>query len=366
MDVSSYYKWLFFAINYQDNFFKRQEERHKMKKAMTVTGPVPVDRLGHILPHEHILMEFPPYDRQVLYPEISGEKVSLQIFGKLQRSYWSCKDNLRLDDVQVATEEVAAFGRSGGGTIVEMTNVGLKRDIKAIAQISRGTGVNIVVGTGYYVQIAHPQEVASRSVDEIAAWMVSEVTQGIEDSGVRAGIIGEIGISNLHPDEAKTLRAAARAHHATGAPISIHQVGGQEIPGIDAILREEGVQPGQVILCHMSSADTDHQRWALEHGYNVEFDDFGNEFYDDALIGSIVRDLERVRALKAWIDAGYLGQLLVSHDICLKMLLKTYGGWGYDHLLLNVAPLMLREGIAPETVRALLYTNPMQRIAYLD
>ncbi len=337
-----------------------------MKKAMTVQGPVPADRLGHILPHEHILMEFPPYDRPVLYPEIAGEKVSLKIFGKLQRSYWSCKDNLRLDDVAVAAAEVASFGQSGGGTIVEMTNVGLKRDIRSVAEISRRTGVNIVVGTGYYVQIGHPKEVAALTVDEIARWMVAEVTLGIEDSGVRAGILGEIGISNLHPDEEKNLRAAARAHHATGAPISIHQVGGAEIARIDAILREELVSPGRVILCHMSSASPEQQHWAADRGYVIEFDDFGNEFYVDALSGEISRDLERVRVIKDLIARGYLDQMLVSQDICLKMLLKNYGGWGYDHILLNIAPLMLHEGIPQAAVDQLLYHNPARLIAYLD
>ena len=271
-----------------------------MKKAMTVSGPVSADRLGHILPHEHVLMEFPNYDRQVLYPEIANEKVSLKIFGKLQRSYWSCKDNRRLDDVEVATAEVMSFGKSGGGTIVEMTTVGLKRNVKAMAEISRQTGVHIIVGTGYYVQIGHPPEVMRLSIEDIAQWMVGEVKHDIEGSGVRAGIIGEIGISDFYPDEEKSLRAAARAHHTTGAPISVHQVGGEELSKIDGTLHEEGVSPDQVILCHMSSTSPDRQRWALGRGYNVEFDDFGNEFYSDALSGSILHDLERVRRLKTW------------------------------------------------------------------
>ena len=337
-----------------------------MKKAMTVLGPVDADGLGHILPHEHILMEFPPYDRQVLYPEIADEKVSLKIFGLLQRSYWSCKDNLRLDDIDVALSELTAFRQSGGSTIVEMTNVGLKRNIGALAEISRRTGVNIVVGTGYYVHIGHPQEVAALKIEEIANWMVTEVTQGVEESGVRAGILGEIGISNLHPDEEKTLRAAARAYHTTNAPISIHQVGGQEILRIDTILREEKVNPAKVILCHMNSAAPYLHLWALDHGYNVEFDDFGNEYYSDGLSGEILRDLERVRVVKNLIAKGYLNQILISHDICLKMLLKNYGGWGYDHILLNIVPLMLREGILQDAVDQMIYLNPNRLIAYMD
>ena len=78
------------------------------------------------------------------------------------------------------------------------------------------------------------------------------------------------------------------------------------------------------------------------------------------------RDLERVRVLKDLIARGHLEQLLISQDVCLKMLLKTYGGWGYDHILLNVAPLMLREGIPQAAIDQLLYHNPARLIAYLD
>jgi phosphotriesterase-related protein len=337
-----------------------------MKKAMTTQGLVEADALGHILPHEHILMRFPEWGAQPLYPELQDEKMSLKILGRLRRDIWSCKDNLRLDEPEVMEAEVASFKANGGGTIVDVTPVGLQRDVTAVAAIARKTGVKIVVGTGYYIHAGHPAEVAGLSAEQIAAWMVKEITVEIEETGIRAGIIGEIGISNLHPDEEKTLRAAALAQRETGAPISVHQFGGKELARIHAILLEYAVPPSSVVLCHMSSASAEERAWAAGLGYTIEFDCFGNEYYSDPRAGTIVRDPDRIRMIKELLGRGHLRQILVSNDIALKMLLKKYGGWGYEHIQVNARPLMLREGLPPKTIDTLLYYNPMRMIAYLD
>ena len=336
-----------------------------MKNAMTINGPVAADQLGHILPHEHILMEFPDWGQKPMYPELWGEKLSLKILGRLRRDIWSCQDNLRLDEPAVMAQEIASFKQRGGATIVDVTPIGLKRNVAAVAEIARQTGVHIIVGTGYYIQAGHPQEVASLSVDDITRWMVREVTKGIDGSGIRAGIIGEIGISSMTSSEEKVLRAAARAQRETGAPLSVHQFGGNELRQIDAILQEAGVPPTNVILCHMSSASAGQRLWAAERGYSIEFDCFGNEYYSDPLAGTIIRDPDRIRMIKDLIARGHLRQILVSQDIALKMLLKKYGGWGYEHLIVNVKPLMLREGLPPKAIDTMLYYNPMRMVAYL-
>jgi phosphotriesterase-related protein len=170
----------------------------------------------------------------------------------------------------------------------------------------------------------------------------------------------------MHPEEDKVLRAAARAHQRTGALVSVHQYGGNEIKLIDTILVQEGVSPDKVILCHMDSADQELRFWAAGRGYYIEIDGFGNEYYTDALAGAITRDPDRIKMVKALIERGHLRQVLISNDIALKMLLKRYGGWGYEHIKLNIKPFMLREGIPPKAVDSMLYYNPMRAIAYLD
>ncbi|MDF2726409.1 MAG: aryldialkylphosphatase, partial [Paenibacillus sp.] len=106
----------------------------------------------------------------------------------------------------------------------------------------------------------------------------------------------------------------------------------------------------------------------LDKGVYIEFDNFGKEFYSDrrhrsVLKGIFARDIDRVRAIKHLIDCGYLSRLLVSNDVCLKTCLHRYGGWGYDHMLTNIVPMMEDEGISPEQIKTLMCDNPA---AFLD
>jgi phosphotriesterase-related protein len=333
---------------------------------MTVLGPVKEDALGHILPHEHLLMKFPEMGVEPLYPALVARKVTMDILGRLKRDPWSCRDNLRLDDRGTALQEVASFRTNGGGTIVDVTTVGLKRDVDAAKAIAERTGIHVVVGTGYYVFRGHPEGAATRSTNEIARWMVKELEVGIDRTAIRAGIIGEIGVSSpIRSGEEKVLRAAARAHNQTEAPISVHQSGGCELKQIDAILVEEGVSPDSVILCHMGSASQEQRSWSADRGYYIEIDCFGHEYYRDALGGIIVRDPDRIQMVKDLIERGHLRQILISNNICFKMLLKKYGGWSYEHIKVNIRPFMLREGITVKAVDTMMYYNPMRAIAYL-
>ncbi len=338
-----------------------------MKKAMTVRGPVEADELGHILPHEHILMEFPDWGFKPVYPELADKKVTLDILGKLRRDIWSCKDNLILEDVSLMRDEVASFAKNGGGTIVDVTTIGLKRNIKPVIGIAQATGVNIIAGTGYYAKAGHPKEVSGLTAEDIYKWMKKELTEGIEDTRARAGIIGEIGVSSpFAPDEQKVVRAATWAHKDTGAPINIHQSNGTELEKIDAIFKEEGISPEKVVLSHMCSATEEQRLWAADKGYYVEIDSFGNEYYLNAAAGIAVRDPDLLKMVKVLMERGYLKQILISNDIALKMLLKKYGGWGYEHIIRNIKPFMLRNGIPPKAIDTMLYYNPMRMIAYLD
>ena len=338
-----------------------------MKKAMTIHGPVPADQLGHTLTHEHILAEVPDWGVPPMYPELLDHKVTIDILGKLRRDFWSCKDNLRLDEPEVSLQEVASFKAKGGGTLVDVTCIGMKRDIHAVADISRATGVHVVAATGFYIQSGHPAYVAQQTAAELANLMVAEIQQGIEGTGMRAGIIGEIGISApMHPDEEKVLRAALRAQRATGAPLSIHQWGGQNLEKIDALVQAEGVSTSNVILCHLTTVSQEQRFWAAERGYYLGIDSFGYEVYSDALSGIILQDPGRIEIVKKLIERGHLRQILVSNDLGLKMLQKKYGGWGYEHILVNIKPFMLRMGVPPKAIDSLLYYNPARAIAYLD
>jgi phosphotriesterase-related protein len=149
--------------------------------------------------------------------------VVMEHLGELLRSPLVSLDNLRLDDVPLMIQELSRFAGVGGGAVVELTSNGLKRNPLGLCAISRATGVHVVMGAGYYVAAAHPPELADRSVDDLADEMVREIRDGVGDTGVRPGIIGEIGTGNpMLPAEARVVRAAARAAGETGLALNIH------------------------------------------------------------------------------------------------------------------------------------------------
>ena len=188
------------------------------------------------------------------------------------------------------------------------------------------------MGSGYYIGRSHPYDMVDRSVGMIADEIESDLMQGVADTGVRSGLIGEIGTSfKVRENEQKVLRAAARAQRRTGAPISVHLLPWQK-NGVEVldILEGEGANPHQVILCHLSptSDDLEYHTTLVKRGAYVEYDFFGMEFYVDSVGRYTGSDAGSVTALKRLIDAGCLERLLLSHDIAMKVQLTRYGGWG--------------------------------------
>ena len=126
----------------------------------------------------------------------------------------------------------------------------------------------------------------------------------------------------------------------------------------------QDVNSAKIVICHSDvEPDLEYIRALLERGVFVEFDNFGKEFYIDPADrgfagGAFVRDVDRVRMIKEILDWGYEKQLLVTNDICLKCMLHHYGGWGYDHILRNVVPMMEDEGIPREMIDRILSENP--------
>src|SRR5207237_10799846 len=151
------------------------------------------------------------------------EAVGLANLGWVRQNFNANLDNLRLLDEQVAQDEILLFKRAGGRTVVDPTPKTIGRDPQALARIARATGLNVVMGAGYYVDASHPAGMDRRTVDELAREMIADVTSGVEDTRVRSGLIGEIGTT--HPwteNERKVLRAAVIAQQETGAPLMIH------------------------------------------------------------------------------------------------------------------------------------------------
>ena len=176
--------------------------------------------------HEHLIIDF---TCMFAPPEGAGQRarafepITMENLGWINYDWTRHYENLLLTDVEMAVEETQRYRDLGGGTLVDATTMGIGRDPVSLAQISRRTGLNVVMGAGYYVERVHPDEVGRLGVSEIAQRIVDEVLVGVGGTGVRAGIIGEIGCTwPLGDGERKVLAAAAAAQRETGAAVLIH------------------------------------------------------------------------------------------------------------------------------------------------
>ena len=338
-------------------------------KVNSVCGEVSRERLGTVTTHEHVLLDLTAFYQALPVPGIEDpatQKVEMWNLGILSRDCYALKDNLLLDDEAVQAEELAYFRRAGGDTVVDASLPGIGRDARALKRIAEKTGLNIIMGTGFYVGETHPKELADMTDREVADLMVRELTEGVDGTDIRAGYIGEIGISEIFDEkERKVLRAAALAQKDTGVAINVH-INPWTTNGLEAadVLLQAGVAPDRICISHIDVENRESYVYALlQKGVYVEFDNFGKEYYirrevRNSGYGLFVHDTDRVAFLKKLIDDGYLSQILLSCDLCLKNLMHKYGGWGYDHVLTNIVPMMEEYGITQEQIKTLLVENP--------
>jgi phosphotriesterase-related protein len=336
----------------------------------TVLGLISPEELGVTLPHEHLIDDGSCY---FVEPDCASDRamahkpVSLDILWWLRYHFTQNTDEVMLRDEQVAIEEAMRFKLAGGNTIVEVTSAGLGRDPAALARISRATGLNVLMGSGYYLAVSHSPEMDAVSEDEIVENIVLDIMEGVGTTGIRSGLIGEIGCSwPLFPNERKSLRAAGRAQKLTGAALHVHPGRNQRAPvEIVDILEDVGADLSRTIFDHVERTYRDlHQTIELaETGCCIEYDLFGREGYYPINL-DLPNDSQRINELMRLIDEGYLDQLLISHDIWTKTQCCTYGGWGYAHILNNVVPVMIAKGMTRKQIRTIMVDNPRRMFAF--
>ena len=177
----------------------------------------------------------------------------MENLGWVSYNYFSNRDNLLLKDEETAIRELMLYKRAGGGTLVEASTIGLGRDPRGLRRIAKATGVNIVMGAGFYVDDVHPDGMDERSESDLADQIAGEILSGVDGTDIRAGIIGEIGCSwPLTANERKVLRAAAAAQRRTGSAVLIHPGRNQDAPKeVLDVLAEARADLGRVIIGHL-------------------------------------------------------------------------------------------------------------------
>lgn len=346
------------------------QTKNQIKSVTTVTGPLSPEQLGITLVHEHIMDNGPEWfeepEEAVRYlRDIPVEKSNYEA---LRTHPYASRDNVFMLDEDIAVKELELFRNLGGSSIVDVSCRGIGPFPEKLKRVSEGSGVHIIMGTGYYYEATHPSEVKDMSIQQLVDKMQEDITVGVDESGIKAGIIGEVGVSpNFTDEEIKCLRAGARASTLTKVPLTIHQPSFHQMADrvVDIVL-EEGGDPQHTIIDHMcaSGYDFEYQRRVLESGVFIEYDLIGSDLYYPSIQMSQPLDDENAFNLKRLIDAGYLEQLLISHDIFIKICLTHYGGRGYGHILKNFVPMLKSVGVSEEQIHTLLVENPRRVFTY--
>ncbi|MGP1396822.1 MAG: phosphotriesterase family protein [Inquilinaceae bacterium] len=340
---------------------------------MTVLGPIPVETMGVTLMHEHILLDTSSWWKCPCHASemaIAEQPVSIEILGELRMNPFLSRDNCHLVDVDLAMEELYRFTDLGGHTVIDPTNLGIGRDPQALQRIARRTGLNIVMGSGFYLEASHPEWFGPMDVDQVAALIVADVGGADEKPDVMAGIIGEIGVSKDFTEaEQKSLRGAARAAKATGVPLSIHLPGWERLAHrVLDMIEEEGADLRHTVLCHMNPSHDDlpYQTSLADRGAFLEYDMIGMDYYYADQKAQSPSDEENARAIRRLIDAGHGDRVLLSQDVFLKMMLTRYGGFGYGYILRHFLPRLKRHGLDQDAIDLMMIANPRRVFAASD
>ncbi len=281
---------------------------------------------GYTLMHEHVTID------------LSGVKKDLD-----------CK----LDCFEETVEEFKELYRLGVRNVLEVTNMGMGRDISYIERVAEATGIQFIISTGFYKEPFLPQIVYEKSAEELADMVVKEINEEIGDTKVCASVLGEFGTSKneMTATEEKVFQAMALAAVRTGAPVTTHTTLGTFGEQQADYLIEHGVKPEKIIIGHMDlSQDLEKILRLLGKGVNIGFDTVGKLNY--------CPDTFRVEALKKISLEGRLSQVVLSMDITRKSHLKSYGGIGYSYLFTDFLPLLKDSGMTQEQINTLLIDNP--------
>ena len=344
-------------------------------KVQTVLGPVDADSLGLTLTHEHLFTRMTHVAKEPAESEAQAAfnaPLAMDLMGPIRYGRLVNLDDCALNDENAAIEEVAKFKRAGGGTLVDVSSIGVGRNPQALARVARATDINIVMGCSYYVEENYPPElgVEAKGEDVIVDEIVGDIFEGADGTDIGAGIIGEVGCSwPLSATERKVLRASGRAQRITGAALTIHPGRHPEAPAeIVEVLRGAGADLSRTVMCHIDRT-LDKEDLILELAQNgcvLEYDLFGSEnsYYPWTIPVDMPNDARRLRWLQLLISEGFGDQIVISHDICFKHQLTRHGGHGYAHIPANVVPLMRSKGFDEESIHTILVKTPARLLTF--
>ena len=261
-----------------------------------------------------------------------------------------------LDSQGLVIKELKELYNKGVRNIVEATCRGIGRNVAYAQKVATETGINIVQATGWYQSAFLPIEVYQLSVTQLAEMMIKDITVGIKNTDIKAGVIGEIATTKNRwtEQEEKVFNAAVIASKETHTPIMTHTsigtLGHEQVK----FFQKKHANLSKIIIGHVDlTGNPNYVLEMLKTGINVEIDTIGKNNY--------MSDAKRIEIIKAAQDAGFTEQIVMSMDITRKSHLKANGGIGYAYLLDSFIPELKAGGVTEEFINKMLVENP-QRI----
>ena len=316
-----------------------------MKKVLTVLGPIAPEALGVCDYHDHLIT-------------IGGGEVRAD-------------NDLLLDRVDYAVQDLEQFRRDGGNALVDMNPIACGRAIGPLLEIARAVPVHILSTTGFqrgvYYQPAH--WVHRYRLEQLADLVIEDITERVdlhnyegpivERTEARAGLIKwATHYNHMMPIEEKMGRAVAIAQRATGAVVSTHTERGTMGHEQLDLLEREGVSPSRVILGHIDrNPDFEYHKELAARGAFLGYDGPSRvKYWPDSVLAELMLKM---------VDAGYGKHLLLGGDMGRRTYWKAYGGGpGLSYFLTNFVPRLRRAGLSEEAARDILVNNPVRAFAF--
>lgn len=304
-----------------------------MTKLITTLGEKSKEELGIILPHEHIFVDLGPIEA---------------------RSY----ENANTDDVvRVMVPELLKAKKGGVSALVEATPVGVGRRVDIVKAVSEAADLPVVVATGIYREPWVPDWALKASQQELRQWMLKELNEGVESTGIKAAWIKlSAGDEGITATETKLLRAAAEAGQVSNAIIGSHTIKARVVEAQLDILEETYTATRFIWIHTQQEADFKLHLKMAKRGAWLSYDMIGSERFSDEYY---------IDCLQRLMDAGYKEQILLSHDRGWFDPSKPNGGEQkpFDYLTGVFVPKLERAGFLERDIHQLLVLNPFNAYA---
>ena len=307
-----------------------------MPQIETLRGPVDAADLGFTLMHEHVFVQSEGVAQN--FPSIWDEPA----------------------EIAAAREKLQAMVDAGVQSIVDLTVLGLGRNIPRLRDLVGDLPLNVVVATGLYTYNEVPNYFNFRDENAMAGLFVSDIENGIQGSGIKAAVLKcATDEPGLTPGVEKVLRAVARAHRRTGVPISTHTHVGTK-RGLDQqrIFKEEGVDLGRVVIGHSGdSEDLDYLEALIKAGSYIGMDRFGVDVY--------LTTEKRVATIAKLCELGHADRMVLSHDASCHIdwfppdvLKASVPNWHFRHISDDVLPALKEAGVSDDQISLMTVENP--------